>query len=378
MSEQDEIILEEEEFSFSDLLMNVSDKHDNVILPKMVSDNVFKNQSDTFNIEHLKEQIVLKIGCGSVGSHTIFKLNKMGVSAFVVFDPDILETHNSASGLFEYQRHQDYIRRGEYSQYRHTIFEKNKMSPFKVDWVYNNHLQLHDKQLYYQPFKCKFASSIHEVIEEYNQKMQSLSLNLQYRSDGRYARTTTQYKDITESNMNDYPTPTIVINSVDNLEGRLNSVLSLYMKYSDELKTLPFIDSRISNTLQGEVYCLDIFNQDQVLNWANSFLVVNYDSFDDLLEEWLEDKENIQYLSLTPNECGDTMSIISSSSSATIICSLVRGLFERSIVPNYTNVPYLVNFSFTNGFSLPYLTCNTFEQVNENDEDEEYQEDEDY
>jgi len=359
-----------EEFSFEDLLMNKTVKTETAILPEMVTSNVFKNQSDNFIISAIKSQVVLKIGCGSVGSHTIFKLNKMGVSAFIVFDPDILEDHNSASGLFDYQEHKKNVELRNYRRRSLKVFEINDISPFKVDWVYK-YLKDHDSQLFYKPIKARFGGNVAEVTKEYRSHIRKLGINPHYEENGQSVQVGDTH--ITARTLDTYPQPTIVIMSMDNLFARLNSSLTLYKKYLGEIETLPLIDSRIANTLQGEVYTLDIFNKDQMLYWLNTMLATTFNTFDELYEHWLINPTEFDFHSLTPNECGDTMSVISSSCSALVICSLFRGMFEQ-IEPNYENVPFLINFSFKNGFAIPYLNGLKFQDLLPTDEELELEE----
>jgi len=355
-----EIEVQEKEFSFEDLLMNKSIKNELVILPKMVTSNVYKNQTDNFIISAIKSQVVLKIGCGSVGSHTLVKLNKMGVSAFIVFDPDILEDHNSASGMFDYETHKRNFDRGEYRRRKIDMFTLDKKSPFKVDFVYNHYLKSHDGQLFYKPFKARFGGDVVGVTKEFKEMATKQQLTNMYNDNGQSRENNRTH--ITQRALNDYPNPTIVIMSMDNLYARLNGALTLYKKFLGVISTLPLIDSRIANTLQGEVYTLDIFNEDQMLYWINSMLATKFDTFSNLYQHWLTNPTEFDFHSLTPNECGDTMSVISSSCSALVICSLFRGIFEQN-EPNLENVPYLINFSFKNGFAIPYLNGMKFEDL---------------
>jgi len=363
---------ESTELNFEDLLMNKSKRSETVILPEMVTGSVFKNQSDNFIISALKSQIVLKIGCGSVGSHTLLKLNKMGVSAFIVFDPDILEAHNSASGMFDYSKHKNNMESGSYGSRYLSMLTNDKLSPFKVDWVFNNYLKGHDSQLYYKPFKTSFGISLTDSINNFRKTVLDMGFNVQYEPNGQATRSGAEH--ITIRSLDEYPTPTIVIISTDSLFSRLNSSLILYKKYRNSIDTLPLIDSRIANTLQGEVYCLDIMNNDQMLYWLNTMLATKFETFIDLYEHWLNEPNEFDFHNLTPNQCGDSMSIISSSCSALVICSLFRGLFEQTD-PNYENVPFLMNFSFKNGFAMPYLNGLKFIDLLPTEEELELEED---
>ena len=347
-----------DELDFNDLLFNKVETHVEEQLPETMKDGVYKNQTERINMTAIKNQIGLFIGCGSVGSQAIVNLQRLGLSAFIVFDPDTVEVHNSASGSFFYERFKYYKNRGSYksgTQY-FSILETQKISPFKVDHVYDHFVSKQDKQVYWKPFKTQFAVDVSTALSLYQNEMDKFFNANMYRSDGSSQRS--NFNSITNKSLSNFPTPSIVVITIDNLKGRLKSVLKLYEDYKDIVSQMVIIDAGVKDALKGQVYCFNLLDTDKLLAWCNSMLSEKYTSLDDLISDTKAylPKDKMPFVDLNTEECGNKMSVISSQASSLLITSLVRSLFEKTEKPNYDNVYDTTYFSYLMGDYIPILS----------------------
>ena len=88
-----------------------------------------------------------------------------------------------------------------------------------------------------------------------------------YRSDGSSQRS--NFNSITNKSVSNFPTPSIVVITIDNLKGRLKSVLKLYEDYKDIVSQMVIIDAGVKDALKGQVYCFNLLDTDKLLAWCN-------------------------------------------------------------------------------------------------------------
>ena len=357
-----------DELLFDDLNFTKVETSQLVIQPEMVNEGVYQNQDKIIDIDNIKLNHILKIGLGSVGSHTVFTLNKLGVSSFSLFDPDIVEKHNSASSMYDYasnfynkldgKRHPNQLHslmKYPYQNAEINMFQHNEVSPFKVDQIITQ-LKRHDKETNLEAFKCGFGMLRKETISTFRRNVKKVGAPSYYTSNGVYDGIHNLAPNITIAKIDDFTSPSLAILTTDTIRSRFKSVLKLRNRLKSR-KFFPIIDSAVANSLQGEVFCLDLFNDDDMLNWSNSMLKDKYDSFDLVLKDIKSNGIFENTFSLDDNfVCGDKMSIISSSQSSIIITALVRGLFQESTKPQFDNVNKLTNWSFLNGYMKPYMS----------------------
>ena len=365
--ELDEDFADLEELEFDDLLFNKVETHVEEQLPNSMKDGVYKNQTEKVNMTAIKNQIALMIGCGSVGSQTIVNLNRLGLSAFIVFDPDVVEVHNSASGSFFYHQYKNALDKGRFkSDHYVSILEHQATSPFKIDHVFTNFITKNDPQVYWKPFKTLFGASPETALQMHRNTMDKFRSTNIYRSSGESQLS--EYSNITRKSLSDFPIPTIVVITIDNLKGRLKSVLELYEKYKETVSSLPIIDAGVKDSLKGQVYCFNLLDSDILLAWCNNMLSEKYTNLDDLISDTKAHlhRDKMPFVELDTEECGNKMSIISSQASSLIITSLVRSLFEKDVKPDYNNIYDTTYFSYLMGDYIPILSAkNSLLEVNE-------------
>jgi len=352
---------------FDDIFFNRVDRKIKIIQPKMVQEGTYINQSVQFEIDNFKSVHVLKLGLGSVGSHAVYDLNKMGISSFTMFEPDITKPHNSASSIYDYRRTQDLNNIGNsrdmmvrYHRLSIPMFSYVNKSPFKADQM-TEILNRHDIQTNIEIIKARFGSTVQQSVNEFIGTINSFGGRNIYTTKGRLKDDYSfdfniEETTINRTNLDKYTDPSICIMSTDTIQARFQSVVEL-MKKQKSKKYFPIIDSAVANSLQGEVFCIDLFNSEQMLNWTNSMVKEKYEDWDTAFKD-MKSKEIYNHtLQLDDVQvCGDKMSIISASQSSIIVTALVRGLFFESSKPNFDNVQAHTNWSYLNGYMKPYLT----------------------
>jgi len=60
----------------------------------------YTRQSGIINIKEFRDNKILIVGCGAVGSFTAISLAKMGLTKFLLYDDDKVEAHNLPNQLF--------------------------------------------------------------------------------------------------------------------------------------------------------------------------------------------------------------------------------------------------------------------------------------
>jgi molybdopterin/thiamine biosynthesis adenylyltransferase len=65
-----------------------------------MSDQQFMRQLDILPPDLLKKEAVTIVGCGGIGSSVSLFLAKMGIPKFILYDADIIQTHNISNQMF--------------------------------------------------------------------------------------------------------------------------------------------------------------------------------------------------------------------------------------------------------------------------------------
>jgi len=353
----------------TDLLFNKVDKQVVVEKPIMVNEGIYTNQEKTIDPDHLKLNHVLFLGAGSVGSHSIFQLNRMGVSSFTLFDYDVVEPHNSASAIYGYEalmKQSDNYRKARMGRDRFSnsivaIDHYATNSPFKVDKMYEI-IKDHDPQSNVELFKTGYGYNMRETMDVFAKGLEKYNMPFVYsRRDGRVKNdweynVPSHFNRITTNNLMKYTDPNIAVLTVDTAIGRLNSLSILRSKINS--KVFPIIDACVDSSLHGQVFCFDIFNDEDCLSWINTMFsednqysdmdTFTYDYKNGLLANNIINFENEVI-------CGDKMSIISGTQSATIISGLFAELFRDGQKPNFDTVPKMYNWSFIGKYYNPHM-----------------------
>lgn len=322
------------------------------VLPTLIEKDVYKNQNKVFDMINLKKRTGLIIGAGSVGSNTIATMNKFGFSSFQVYDYDIWEAHNSASSIYNYQTGLDGVRRSNRNYnnwYYYPNQERGRGEPehsgFKVDLL-KNHLMKQDPQLSLEIFRVPFGINMESAIQTFNKKLEELGAKAYFNHlglsiDG--SRNSIVTIDILSKVKPDY-----MVLTTDNLLSRLQCVAMAKQLLTEDFEytgIFPIIDARTLDTVKGEIYMFDLFNEDDYLKWINNTMKVSerFDKLSDYENLVYEKQENWHLLELmdleATNVCGEKMSVIISQQMAISICNLVSNIFKEKDIINMEGLP---------------------------------------
>jgi molybdopterin/thiamine biosynthesis adenylyltransferase len=184
----------------------------------------------------------------------------------------------------------------------------------------------------------------------------------------------TIYNDTTFSHLfHDYQD--LVILCADNFEARFNTLHQLRYFYqivhnpvyrgteeSNEVKTVfPVIDTRVGNTIEGEIAIFDLLNEDQFKSWINSVLDQTQNSADDVYDFKYNVRkvEDIKFVNGSANVCGDTMSVMSALQTASLTVNIIAHLYKNSEIPLMDKVDKYHRFKLgtnANKYSRYFMT----------------------
>jgi len=298
--------------------------------------NMYENQNAVFKMDSIVQKLVLAVGCGSVGSNAISMLNRFGIQTFLVFDPDVLEVKNMASGMFPVKLLRDYgAANREVLRIHPTGYIP--VSPFKVD-IITKFLLEHTDDTFVKGYKVRYPPEYYDFSDHIG------LLNQNAEKFGILTSNPTYYKEVFLLDVKT-PRPDVVVVTTDSLRSRLLTAFYLYDKYHSNGGSIPLIDIRITDVFQGQGYCIDVLNEDHLLKYFNTILKEDISSIDELNED------NIKALELADIQgqaCGNRMSTLSANMGAINIVSMVAGLFRESSKPDFDAVPRKMFFSLFN------------------------------
>lgn len=351
-------------------------------LPAMLKENVFKNQSFMIDDLAIKEITTLIIGAGSVGSNLAYTMNKFGFSSFIVYDYDIWKPHNSASSIYPFTNTDGNKHKCDKNFEGWTYFPSNYMarnganmelvrrgalptySMFKVDLL-EEELLRNDKDLYYEGYRVPFASPMTNCFNKFNQSIVDMNAIRNFRNSGSSIRMSASY--IFDWSMK--VKPDCMVLTTDSLLSRALSVWFMreLLLNVDEHSifnhegVFPVIDTRTLDTTKGEILLFDLLNDQDVLDWFNYSIKVDdrFKSMEELhqflgeeLEEFYENMIQVPFINGTVNLCGNKMSILISNQISVVATNLIVSLFNGKI--EWENLPrlYLMNVSSI----IPYVS----------------------
>jgi hypothetical protein len=322
------------------------------VLPTLIEQDIYKNQNKVFDIVNLKKQTGLIIGAGSVGSNTVATMNKFGFSSFQVYDYDIWEAHNSASSIYNYNHSKDMLRRSK-ATYNNWYFYPNELrgraepecSGFKVDLL-KYYLRRQDPQINMEVFRVPFGVDLESAIQTFNAKLIEMEAKTYFDHNGLSldrSRSNRVAIDILSAIKPDY-----MVLTTDSLLSRLQCVAmakQLLIEDFEYTDTFPVIDARTLDTVKGEIYMFDLFNEGDYLKWVNNTMKVDqrFEHISDYENLIYEKKENWHLLELIDldivNVCGEKMSVLISQQMAISICNLVSNIFKEKDIINLEGLP---------------------------------------
>lgn len=329
-------------------------------LPKVIQDNLFKNQAKRFNPVELREHVGLFIGAGSVGSKAIVDCNKLGIGMFVVFDPDILEPHNSIAGMFDY----NHLLTTKFEGYTINMIGNNPRSPFKTDRIFFDYILPNDSEVYYQPFKLRYGSDTKKAVKEFAEHLSKFKIKNIYTKTGKLKKGT-EYNDkenvvdVNYKSISAYPQPSFVVCTIDNLMGRLEAVAHLRINHAN-MKTLPYIDAGVKNGVSGQVYTFDLMDDIKLLSYINNYTVEMFTNLDEVLKYIINSPSKLTTIELNTDVCGDKMSVLSSGLANSIIINNIKAIFLSGSRPKYDLVKDTTTFNMSNQNNAPFVNSQDF------------------
>lgn len=337
------------EFSFMEI-----EKVEVEILPTLVKKDIYLNQSKSFDMVNIKKQTGLIIGVGSVGSNCVYTMNKFGFSSFVVYDFDVWEAHNSASSIYDYYTS---LRQSDRSKgiYQNWTYYPNyqigradpEFSSFKVDLL-REVLQRSDKQLNFERFRVPFGEGYEDSMKAFLSSIIKMEAVPQYDINGKSTGRTRLHSEPIEIDLLSNTKPNYMLITIDNLKGRLkavNMIKKLLMNVYMCTDTFPIIDARTLDTVKGELYLFDVFNDNDYLKWINTMIppkehFETLKDFEFMVNEKEENWDLIKVLDLDiANVCGEKMSILISQQMAISVTNLLANIFREKDVINLDRLP---------------------------------------
>ena len=345
-------------------------------LPELIKKDVYKNQNLSFDMGNIKKQTGLIIGCGSVGSNVINTLNKFGFSSFQVYDFDIWEAHNSASSIFPYQHciNEKGLSSHTYQQwlyYPNDLYLRNspENSIFKVDLL-KQHLMKNDKQTHIEVFRVPFGVPYNEAMKRFLDTLPKIPAKVFYDVDGIRTDSSRNRGSPTSINLVSKYKPDYMVLTTDNLQSRLKAVstmrgiLKIAFGYTD---VFPIIDVRTLDTVKGEVYLFDLFNDEDYLKWVNTTIppkdhfetLEDYEKLIEIYDNW----DILELLDLTAtNVCGEKMSVLVSQQMAVTTTNLLANIFREKDKINLEGLPK-ESYINTSMFKPYYAVSKEFTEV---------------
>ena len=350
-----------------DEILNISSvsTDSNVIKPLLIRKGVYENQENIVDLDAVKMLPIWLIGAGSVGSWVARFLQKFGFSNFTIFDFDYIEAKNTASSSYNYH---EVMRREEKRNpnLRIRMERPTKHTNLKVDVLFNE-LLYQDDNIVWNPIKSIYSNDLDEQIAVFNIEMQKNNFldSIIEKKDGQNYYTFGQRMFQIK-----YNKPAFIIFTVDTFEGRLKTVLEARIRF----KTLQpprklndqliIIDSRVGNTKEGEMYVFDAYNDEQLKIWIKTFTVNDY-----VIEDLFDFENNIYVIDEltqpnsrkftkpiiefdeivvqgTENVCGDRMSIVSSTITASLITAKCQLLMNGKKTYPMLDTPMFDLFDF--------------------------------
>lgn len=156
-----------------------------------------------------------------------------------------------------------------------------------------------------------------------------------------------------------------IILCTDNFLARLSTLQIARLKYKTmEKRVIPVIDTRVGNTIEGEIVVFNLNDTDQFKKWLGGILNLSRNTVDDVYsfsDEILKIRgEDIIFLETTDDVCGDTMSIISALQITSLTVSLFAQIYKNTEIPKLDRVDMYHRFklgSNGNEYSRYYMTA---------------------
>ena len=346
---------------------NEVEESESVLLPKMLSKGVFKNQIELIDPMRLKELTALIIGAGSVGSNLVHTMNKFGFSSFVIYDYDIWEVHNSASSIYPFKETEEkapYCKRS-YDQWTYIPckpidrdYNYPPYSIFKVD-ILKTEISRNDPNIYFEEYRLPFGESMINAFTKFNESIGKMSARVMFTNEGQPRRSS---MGIMEFDWTPKVKPDFMVLTTDTLQSRAKCVWALRTMLIKEYQhegVFPVIDTRSLNTTQGEILVFDLMNDQDVKDWFDYSLPkkARYESFEaleEVLNDSLDNVEELGFIDTEANLCGDKMSILISNTISVYATNLVVNIFSGKV--EWEKIPrsYIINTSPL----MPYVSCN--------------------
>ena len=337
------------EFSFMEI-----EKVEVEILPTLVKEDIYLNQSKSFDMVNIKKQTGLIIGVGSVGSNCIYTMNKFGFSSFVVYDYDVWEPHNSASSIYDYydsKRQSDRSKRTyqswTYYPNDHQARQNPEYSSFKVDLL-RNVIRKSDRQVNYEGFRVPFGEGYEPSMNKFMEALDKMGSARTYDINGNGINGNRLFSDPIKIDLLSNTRPNYMLITIDNLLGRLkavNMIKKLLMNVYKYTDSFPIIDCRTLDTVKGELYMFDLFNDEDYFKWVHTMIPPKehfgeLKDYEFMINEKDENWDLIKVLDLdSANVCGEKMSILISQQMAISATNMLANIFREKDVINLERLP---------------------------------------
>jgi len=353
----------------SEFNFNAVEENETVLLPKMLSKGVFKNQIELIDPLRLKELTALIIGAGSVGSNLVHTMNKFGFSSFIIYDYDIWEVHNSASSIYPFKETEaqaPYCKRSydQWTYYPTRPVDKEEIdlppySIFKVD-ILKREIERNDPNIYYEEYRLPFGESMINAFTKFNQSIDKIGARRMFTNEGQPRRSS---MGVMKFDWIPKVKPDYMVLTTDTLQSRARCVWALRSMFKNDVwgeteGVFPVIDTRSLNTTQGEILVFDLMNDQDVHDWFNYSLPhkarMEFKDMENVLNDDIENVEQIGFIDTEPNLCGDKMSILISNTISVYATNLIVNIFNGKV--EWEKIPrsYLINTSPL----MPYVTKN--------------------
>ena len=341
---------------------------ESVLLPKMLSKGVFKNQIELIDPLRLKELTALIIGAGSVGSNLVHTMNKFGFSSFIIYDYDIWEVHNSASSIYPFKETEDQVRYCQrsydtWSYYPCKPIEREDLdlppySIFKVD-ILKKEISRNDPNIYFEEYRLPFGEPMIDAFTKFNDSVNKMGARVMFTNEGQPRRSNMSGM---EFDWKPKVKPDFMVLTTDTLQSRAKCVWALRTMFKNGVfeheGVFPIIDTRSLNTTQGEILVFDLMNDQDVHDWFNYSLPLKarmpFEELEEILDDSIDNVDKLGFIDTEANLCGDKMSILISNTISVYATNLIVNIFNGKV--EWEKIPrsYLINTSPL----MPYVTKN--------------------